>query len=104
MECVGSVDDAAVAVDVAAACGTEVEVVGARTEWDTVYATPEGGTRVETSAAAVRTRVNGGWEPIDTSLVEGAAGIEVAAPALPITFSDGDRTDDRSGHPAPGGG
>ncbi|HEY9264743.1 MAG TPA: LamG domain-containing protein [Mycobacterium sp.] len=44
---------------------------------------------MEISAVAVRTDVNGAWEPIDTSLVEGLAGIEVVAPALPITFSDG---------------
>ncbi len=89
VECVGSVDDPGVAVDVAAACGMEVEVASARTPWETVWATPAGGSRVELSAAAVRTDVNGAWEPIDTSLVDGSAGITVAAPALPITFSDG---------------
>ncbi len=103
VQCVGSVNDPGVAVDVAAACGTEVEVVAARTEWDTVYATPEGGTRVETSAAAVRTRVNGGWEPIDTTLAAGASGITAKASALPMTFSDGTAgtplaTIERDGH------
>lgn len=103
MECVESVGDAAVAVDVAVACGTEVEVVGARTEWDTVYATPAGETRVETSASAVRTRVNGSWEAVDTSLVARTAGIAAVAPALPITFSDGTAgrplaTIERDGH------
>ncbi|MGW8565844.1 LamG-like jellyroll fold domain-containing protein [Isoptericola sp. NPDC055881] len=92
IECVSSVADAASAAEMAAVCGSEVEVRSARTPWDTLWATPGGGGRVELSATAVRTDVNGGWEPIDTSLVaatEPGAGITVAAPALPITFSDG---------------
>ncbi|MFJ2301145.1 hypothetical protein, partial [Oerskovia paurometabola] len=60
-----------------------------RTAWDTVFATPEGHTRVETSAVAVRTDVNGGWQDIDTSVVEDAERLGVAAPAVEMSFSDG---------------
>lgn len=38
---------------------------------------------------AVRTDVNGAWADIDTSVVEGAAGLEVVAPAFEMRFSDG---------------
>lgn len=102
--CVTSVDDPALAVDTAAECGTEVEVASARTAWDTLYATPEGGSRVETSAGAVRTRAsNGDWRPIDTALIPGDAGIEVSAPVWPMVFSDGTAgrplaTIERDGH------
>ncbi|WP_168210074.1 LamG-like jellyroll fold domain-containing protein [Oerskovia sp. KBS0722] len=73
----------------AASCDREVEVVAERTAWDTVFATPEGHTRVETSAVAVRTDVNGGWQGIDTSVVEGAGRLGVVAPAVEMSFSDG---------------
>ncbi|CAM3461902.1 hypothetical protein GCM10007368_28360 [Isoptericola cucumis] len=89
VECVPVVDDAVAAAQVAAECGSEVEIRSERSPWDTVFATPAGGMRVETSAAAVRTEVNGSWQEIDTTLALGAAGVEAAAAALPIVFSDG---------------
>ncbi len=73
----------------AVSCDQDVEVVAERTEWDTVYATPAGLTRVDTSATAVRTAVNGLWEPIDTSVVETDGGLSVAAPAMKMTFAGG---------------
>src|SRR5690606_8981352 len=73
----------------AASCNQDVEIVSERSPWDTVYATPVGTTRVETSATAVRTDVNGIWEPIDTRVVEVNGGLEVVAPALEMEFSDG---------------
>ncbi|MHA7619462.1 LamG-like jellyroll fold domain-containing protein [Cellulosimicrobium cellulans] len=73
-------------------CGHEVAITGAQTPWDTVYATPEGFTRVETSATAVRTDINGSWEPIDTTVIAGERGLEVVAPALEMEFSDGTGT------------
>lgn len=102
--CVTSVEDPALAVETAAECGTEVEVASARTAWDTLYATPDGGSRVETSAGAVRTRADDGdWRPIDTALVPGESGIEVSAPVWPMVFSDGTvgqplATIERDGH------
>ncbi len=80
---------AADAAETAVRCGTEVEVVAERTPWDTTFATPEGMTRVESSASAVRTDVNGVWEPIDTAVVEGEGGLRVVAPAFEMVFSDG---------------
>ncbi|MDF2826771.1 MAG: hypothetical protein K0R01_54, partial [Mycobacterium sp.] len=38
------------AAQTAVRCGVEVEVVAERTPWDTTFATPEGLTRVESSA------------------------------------------------------
>ncbi|TGJ96670.1 hypothetical protein DLJ96_00790 [Actinotalea fermentans ATCC 43279 = JCM 9966 = DSM 3133] len=87
--CVGAVDSAVQASVVAAACDREVEVVSERSAWETVFATPEGRTRVETSAVAVRTDVNGAWEAIDTSVVDAGGRLGVVAPALAMSFSDG---------------
>jgi hypothetical protein len=87
--CAEQAADAAAAVRVAETCDVEVEVVSERTPWDTVFATPDGLTRVETSATAVRTDVNGAWEQIDTTVVESAAGLEVVAPTFEMRFSDG---------------
>jgi hypothetical protein len=84
-ETVSGADASRLAVE----CGHEVEITAAQTPWDTVYATPEGTTRVETSATAVRTDVNGSWEPINTTVVAGDHGLEVVAPALEMEFSDG---------------
>ncbi|MFC8923665.1 hypothetical protein [Cellulosimicrobium sp. NPDC057127] len=87
--CAEQAADASTAVRVAETCDVEVEVVSERTPWDTVFATPDGLTRVETSATAVRTDVNGAWEQIDTTVVESAAGLEVVAPTFEMRFSDG---------------
>jgi hypothetical protein len=81
-----SVQDAAV---MAVSCGQDVEVVAERTEWETTYATAEGNTRLDVSSTAVRTAVNGVWEPIDTSVVAGGSELRVAAPAFEMAFSDG---------------
>ncbi len=61
VECVGSVDDPGVAVDVAAACGMEVEVASARTPWETVPAVEgvEAGTGKGVGDAARAVRVHG---------------------------------------------
>ncbi|WP_308010048.1 LamG domain-containing protein [Isoptericola luteus] len=80
-----------------------MELTSARSAWDTVFVTPAGETRVEMSAAAVRTDVNGSWEPVDTTLSVGQAGVVAAAPALPVVFSDGTAgmplaTIERDGH------
>lgn len=73
----------------AVACGHDVEIVSARTEWETHYAQPDGHLRVESSIVAVRTRASGRWEAIDTSLVPGADGFRVASAVSPMQFSDG---------------
>lgn len=81
-----SVTDAAV---MAASCGQDVEVVAQRTEWETTYATAEGNARLDVSSTAVRTAVNGVWEPIDTSVVADGSELRVAAPAFEMAFSNG---------------
>ncbi len=71
------------------ACDRDVEVLGARTEWNTLYAQPDGQMRLESSIEAVRSGVSGDWTAIDTSLASTNDGIEMAAPAVEMVFSDG---------------
>lgn len=88
-ECVTAVSDEAEAVRTAVACGSTVEVLSARTEWDTLYAQADGTMRWDSSAVAVRTDVTGEWTDVDPTVVLTGAGLEVAAPVVPMTFSDG---------------
>lgn len=79
-------------VDEAYDSGERVEVEAARTEWDTLFAEPTGELTLESSIAAVRTRVGapaGGWRDIDVSLQVTPEGVAPVAPALPITVSNG---------------
>jgi hypothetical protein len=72
--------------------GERVEVESARTEWDTLFAEPTGELTLESSVAAVRTRIGapaGGWRDIDVSLHAIPEGVAPAAPALPLVFSSG---------------
>lgn len=81
------------AAALAAQCGSEVLVRDQLTAYETVWATPEGSTRWELAAAAVRSpEEDGGWRLIDATIssvpVEGR--LEVAAPAGgELSFSDG---------------
>jgi hypothetical protein len=59
VECVGAAVDATVAVEVAAQCGTEVEVTSLRTPWDTVFASPEGGSMGRPSRSQVEATLRG---------------------------------------------
>ncbi|NTW40890.1 MAG: LamG domain-containing protein, partial [Cellulomonadaceae bacterium] len=77
------------AVQVAARCGEDVEVLDARTEWATLYAQPDGQMRLESSIDAVRTKVSGEWAGIDASLVVGTQGVTMVSPAVQMTFSGG---------------
>lgn len=70
-------------------CGTDVEVESGRTEWETVYAQQDGTMRLEASATAVRAEVDGEWAPVDPRVVAGDGGLQVAAPVVPMVFSDG---------------
>ncbi|WP_154793211.1 LamG-like jellyroll fold domain-containing protein [Occultella kanbiaonis] len=79
-------DDAAAQ---AAQCQADVEVLTERSPWDTVYATPEGTFRLDTSISALRTDINGTWETIDTTLTDTGTGISVLAPVHQMTFSNG---------------
>ncbi len=85
----GGVEAAGVAYELAARCGVEVELLGERSAWATVFATPSGDVRRETSLQAVRTEVDGRWVDIDTDVVVGAQGLVVKAPVNEMTFGAG---------------
>lgn len=89
VSCVDETADSATASTVAVACDQDVEVVGERTEWNTVYAQADGTMRLDVSALAVRTQVDGDWGAVDATVVAAPEGIAVAAPVRPMTFSDG---------------
>ncbi len=88
-DCPAVVQADASAVTVAVACGRDVEVLDERTEWSTLHAQPDGYMRLDVSVVALRSQVNGRWEPIDTTLVVTDDGVEVAAPVAEMRFSDG---------------
>lgn len=88
-DCPAVVEGEALAVEVAARCGREVEVLDSRTEWTSIHALPDGQLRLDTSIAAQRTQVSGEWAEIDTALVETGEGIAPASPAVEMVFSDG---------------
>ncbi len=77
------------AAALASRCGGDVEVLDARTEWNTLYAQPDGQMRLQSSIGAVRTKVSGHWSDIDTSLVTGPQGVTMVAPAVAMVFSGG---------------
>jgi hypothetical protein len=89
VDCTATTADQTWATTIAVACGHDVEVVAERTEWNTVYAQPDGSMRLDVSALAVRTQVEGSWGDIDTQIVAGESGLTVAAPVRPMVFSDG---------------
>jgi hypothetical protein len=75
----------------ARACNAEVEVLAARTPWDTSWATADEQTRLEVSTMPVRVDADGEWTDLDTTLVaqpsEGV--VDVAAPVFPMTLNAG---------------
>jgi hypothetical protein len=87
--CSATAPDSAEASVIATACARDVEVVGERTQWNTVFAQPDGTMRLDVSALAVRTDVTGSWTDVDPSVVEGDSGLTVVAPVRPMVFSDG---------------
>lgn len=89
VDCSVELADEATAAAVAQECGHEVEVLDGRTEWNTVWAQPNGNMLVDVSMSAVRTQVDGDWAEIDTTVVAGEDGLEVASPVAEIVFSDG---------------
>ncbi len=74
----------------AAACAHDVEILDARTVYDTQYATAHGTTRLEVSTLAVRTDITGVWQPVDPTLVMVGDRIEVASPVVAMSFGGGD--------------
>lgn len=70
-------------------CGQSVEVLSARTPWETVTAGPDGQLTWQSGVLAQRTDVDGTWRDVDTTVVATAEGVTPVAPVLPMTFSAG---------------
>lgn len=70
-------------------CSRDVEILSERTETRTVYAQPDGLTRLDASAVAVRTEVSGAWAAVDPTLVRAGGVVEVASPVMAMEFSGG---------------
>lgn len=87
--CASEAANEASAHEMALRCGARVEVVNARSPWETLWATPNGTFRYESSVKAVRTRATGSWSLIDTWIVPTADGLSVVAPVHRMLFSDG---------------
>ncbi|WP_421742689.1 DUF4214 domain-containing protein [Cellulomonas sp.] len=103
LRCVVAAPDAAAAASLAARCRAEVEVLSARTEWNTTVALPDGSMRLDVSTGAVRTRVSGSWAKVDNSVVAKGGALRVASAVTPMRFSDGSgdepfATIERDGH------
>ncbi|MEU9424817.1 hypothetical protein AB0D87_18615 [Streptomyces sp. NPDC048342] len=74
----------------AARTGKPVEIVSLRGESSEVYATPEGHLEAREHLRPVRTRVDGAWRDIDTTLTRGANGtVAPRATTVGLTFSGG---------------
>lgn len=88
-DCSALAADAADASARAAACAVEVEAESERTPWKSVFAMPDGASRLELSATAVRARMGDSWVPVDSTFRLDAGGVTVAAPVADMVFSDG---------------
>lgn len=80
------------ALDQARFTGERVEVLSARTEWDSVYAEPSGEFTWESTTNARRTRLgslDGEWRSIDTTLQLSQEGLRPVAPVYEMVFSRG---------------
>ncbi|MGW0604378.1 FG-GAP-like repeat-containing protein [Streptomyces sp. NPDC002640] len=75
-----------------------VEVTALRTESTTTYALPDGSFDLVSYAGPVRAKVNGTWQPIDTTLEHTARGWRPKASPARVFFTDGSRS---SAHASP---
>ncbi|MEU3657942.1 FG-GAP-like repeat-containing protein [Streptomyces sp. NPDC032161] len=75
----------------AAASGTRIEVVSHRTEYNTVFANPNGTFTMESAAVPVRVRQSGQLVPVDQRLERTASGtVKPRATAVGLEFSGGE--------------
>lgn len=78
----------------AAATGEKVEVAQWTTETNQVFARPDGALELTAHREAVRTDINGEWEPIDTTLQRNKDGsYSPAAITTPVRFAAGGSSD-----------
>ncbi|MGW3647093.1 DNRLRE domain-containing protein [Streptomyces sp. NPDC000878] len=69
-----------------------IEVLSARTADSTTYALPDGQLQTQAYAGPVRTKVDGVWKDIDTSLSDTGADLTPAAVPADVAVSDGGDT------------
>jgi hypothetical protein len=82
--------DAVSAAIQAKAIKAPVEITGARTEFSTTYALPDGAFRVDRAAGPVRvSKPDGSWADVDLGLVQDKDGWTPASSPRPVTFSAG---------------
>lgn len=92
IDCQSMAADQSTALELADACGRDVEITSARSPWSTFTATEDGLVSHEVTATASRTAVSGTWGPVSNRVVDADPTdgvLSVAAPVYPITLSDG---------------
>lgn len=92
IDCQVTAADQDTALELADACGLDVEITSARSPWSTFTATEDGQVSQEVTATASRTAVSGTWGPVSNRVVDADPTdgmLSVAAPVYPITLSDG---------------
>lgn len=92
IDCQSTAADQSTALELADACGRDVEITSARSPWSTFTATEDGLVSQELTATASRTAVTGTWGPVSNRVVDADPTdgvLSVAAPVYPITLSDG---------------
>lgn len=92
IDCQSTAADQSMALELADACGRDVEITSARSPWSTFTATEDGLVSHEMTATASRTAVTGTWGPVSNRVVDADPTdgvLSVAAPVYPITLSDG---------------
>ncbi|MEU8001235.1 LamG-like jellyroll fold domain-containing protein [Catellatospora sp. NPDC049111] len=88
-ECASGVDTEAAALEMAARCGQPVEIVSARTPWEFLSARPDGQLTWTGGVLAERTKVDGTWRAVDTTVTVASDAVKPVAPVLPMSFSPG---------------
>ncbi|GEC06572.1 hypothetical protein SSP24_42270 [Streptomyces spinoverrucosus] len=69
--------------------GKRVEALSERTADSTTWANPDGSLTTETASGAIRVREDGGWKPIDTTLVDTGSRLEPETAVADVALSDG---------------
>lgn len=87
-----SADSVSAALLMARLQGRKIEVRSERTATSTTHALPSGELQTSTYAGPIRTKIDGKWRDIDTSLSDAGSSLEPAAAAADIEFSDGGDT------------
>ncbi|WP_457659209.1 DNRLRE domain-containing protein [Streptomyces microflavus] len=84
-----SADSVAAALLMARLQNRKIEALSERTATSTTYALPGGDLQTSVYAGPIRTKTDGAWQTIDTSLSDAGASLEPKAAAADIKVSDG---------------